>query len=61
MCENHVRGSPWDPPLGGHFRYFFDFSAFFWRAFSEGGFGGLPGSILSGFWDVLGRKFRRFV
>ncbi len=22
MSENHVRGSPWDPPLGGHFRYF---------------------------------------
>ena len=61
MCENHVRGPPWAFPLGGHFRYFSDFSVFLWHAFSEGGFGGLPGTISSGFWDDFGREFRRFL
>ena len=29
MCENHVRGPPWDPPLGVHFRHFLRFSGVF--------------------------------
>ena len=56
MCEKHVRGSPWGPPLGGHFRYFFDFFGVFLAHFFGGWFGRASGLDL----DVLecfGKEF----
>ena len=59
MCENHVRGPPWDPPLGGHFRYFLDFFGVFLARFFGGWFGRASGIDLEWILECFGKEISK--